>query len=278
MMGNKKQQFLVSDYYLKDWHLQMYLQNHNHRPLYSVPECFGYDLMNEFWTKFGDIITDDYRFVYWGPAGSRTDWHGDILYSYSWSYNVCGVKEWQFEIPGSDRRLRLVQKTGELIFVPSLWRHSVTNVEETISINHNWMTASNVDLVWQSLNAGRQAIDEQIFVNDDGSIDSNTNNAAAAKEKALSAASGGLNVSVFFLMILSRGCQLLLDNNPDWVASYSMIRLRDMMVILLEDGELRERLAATLGDGNDDTVDPTEVIQMAQGFVQSVDERLSTAA
>ena len=37
---------------------------------------------------------DDYRFVYLGPKGSWTPLHHDVLASYSWSTNLCGVKRW----------------------------------------------------------------------------------------------------------------------------------------------------------------------------------------
>eukprot|EP01043_Picozoa_sp_COSAG02_P031378 COSAG02_NODE_2045_length_10020_cov_2.699224_4_plen_1005_part_00 len=37
---------------------------------------------------------DDYRFVYLGPKGSWTPLHHDVLASYSWSVNLCGIKRW----------------------------------------------------------------------------------------------------------------------------------------------------------------------------------------
>jgi len=260
----------LSDYYLKDWHLQAYLQNNNSEPLYNLPNCFGYDLINEFWKKFNKNALEDYRFVYWGPRGSQTGWHGDILYTFSWSYNVRGVKEWEFEVPGTDRRIHLQQKTGELLFVPSLWQHSVYNVEETISINHNWMTASNVDLVWKSLNAGRRHIDAQ-----EEDIGNNDRKTIARKEDTLSDASGGLNVAVFFFMVLARGVELSCQSNPDWVACHDMVRLRDMLIVLLNDEQLKQRLGVALDDSGD--AEANAAIQMATEYVGSVDQRIDDA-
>lgn len=33
---------------------------------------------------------------------------------------------------------KLIQETGQTLFVPSGWYHEVVNLEETMSINHNW--------------------------------------------------------------------------------------------------------------------------------------------
>jgi hypothetical protein len=41
-----------------------------------------------------------------------------------------------------------VQEAGEAIFVPSGWYHTVENLEDTLSINHNWLNAHNVHWAW----------------------------------------------------------------------------------------------------------------------------------
>ena len=66
--------------------------------------------------------------------------------------------------------LEITQERGEIIFIPSGWFHEVHNLvllitswimqsilwtlyfqEETISINHNWINAFNIDLCWKYL-------------------------------------------------------------------------------------------------------------------------------
>ena len=116
----------------------------------------------------------DHRFVYIGPAGSTTRMHCDVLASYSWSVNVCGTKRWQLLPPSStpllfdalghqlatglsdccswfgglttarNHAIEIIQRSGEAIFVPSGWHHSVENLEDTLSINHNWINACNL--------------------------------------------------------------------------------------------------------------------------------------
>ena len=94
------------------------------------------------------VIPNDHRFVYVGPAGSRTALHADVFFSFSWSANVCGSKRWWL-LPAADRRLvsdaatqplardiltlpaaaaraiEVEQGAGELLFVPSGWYHQV---------------------------------------------------------------------------------------------------------------------------------------------------------
>ena len=131
----------------------------------------------------------DYKFVYIGPKGSWTPFHSDVFGSYSWSANIVGEKEWIFFPPGhedflidsSTRELiynisdilpsggelykkqsfiykekeiiyyKVLQKQNEIIFVPSLWYHQVRNVRSTISINHNWFNATNIETIWKVL-------------------------------------------------------------------------------------------------------------------------------
>ncbi|KAK2388839.1 F-box protein [Trifolium repens] len=105
----------------------------------------------------------------------------DVFRSYSWSANVCGKKRWFFLDPSqhhlvfdrnvkncvynifdevSDSKypgfkkaiwLECTQEAGEIIFVPSGWYHQVHNLEDTISINHNWFNSYNLSWVWNLL-------------------------------------------------------------------------------------------------------------------------------
>ncbi|BBN19833.1 protein MpCupin104 [Marchantia polymorpha subsp. ruderalis] len=128
-----------------------------------------------------DNQCSDYRFVYMGPKGTWTPLHADVLRSYSWSANVCGRKKWlllppeqvelvydrfrrntvydifsevsEQQFPGfsQTRWMECDQGPGEILFVPSGWFHQVTNVEDTISINHNWLNGCNLHWAWKLL-------------------------------------------------------------------------------------------------------------------------------
>ena len=145
-------------YYLKDWHMQS-----NFQELYEPPIVFD-DVLNPFLIKNEG---GDYRFVYWGCKGSTTGIHSDVLNSFSWSYNVVGRKKWTFyhpndEVGSSEGAIVVIQYTGEMMFVPSGWRHSVENLEETISVNHNWIMAGALDCVFECLDEEIKAIEEEL--------------------------------------------------------------------------------------------------------------------
>ena len=162
----------ATTHYLKDWHLQFLFDKQHkdinkltlHPPLYSLPLIFERDLLNNFLSRY---TGGDYKFVYWGPPGSRTDLHSDVLHSFSWSYNVVGRKHWKFYIPNDDtengmRSFELIQEVGETVFVPSKWKHEVTNLVETLSINHNWITTRNIDYTYECLLTEISSIEEEI--------------------------------------------------------------------------------------------------------------------
>ena len=176
--------YQTPEYFSSDW-LNEYLENSNQN--HSVTQ---------------DFKKSDYKFVYIGPKGSWTPFHSDVFGSYSWSANVVGEKEWIFFPPGyekflidsssrevfydiykvlpSDANLSLFdqqsftyrgqkiiyyivrQKQNEIIFVPSGWYHQVSNVENTISINHNWFNATNLENIWSSLCNEMKKVESEI--------------------------------------------------------------------------------------------------------------------
>ncbi|KAL3910355.1 MAG: hypothetical protein SGILL_007723 [Bacillariaceae sp.] len=199
-------------YYLKDWHLQQILEeerNQTSNPvdnppcLYSCPSIFQHDLLNSFLRKF---TKGDYRFCYWGPAKSSTLRHSDVLHSFSWSYNVQGTKEWTFFSPfddGDDTSFQVIQRTGQAMFVPATWQHQVVNLEETISINHNWITTANLDLTWECLRTEMAAIRDELSKWQGNGSNSNMEQDLEACENMLRGCVG-LDVSSFFFMTLVR--------------------------------------------------------------------------
>ena len=76
--------------YLKDWHFQAEHAGYGAYALDGPLSWLDDDWLNEHWAATG--CTDDHRFVYLGPAGTYTALHADVLFSFSWSVNVSGVK------------------------------------------------------------------------------------------------------------------------------------------------------------------------------------------
>lgn len=167
--------------YLKDW---KFVATHPGYHAYDWPVYFRNDWLN-------GCLGHAYKFCYLGPAGTSTVLHADVLQSFSWSTNVCGRKEW-YLVPPEDtyllynifgnqlathlhqtdddslmfpglrlarqRALRIVQEAGETLFVPSQWYHSVENLVDTLSINHNWLNEANLQGSLQKLQAEVQGL------------------------------------------------------------------------------------------------------------------------
>lgn len=73
--------------YLKDWHACLALGG---LELYELPVYFRDDWLNDWLEHLGS----DYKFIYIGPAGSRTGVHTDVLHSNSWSAQLTGRKRY----------------------------------------------------------------------------------------------------------------------------------------------------------------------------------------
>jgi len=155
--------------YLKDFHLKKKLPELDY---YNVPHYFASDWLNEFLI---DNSMDDYIFIYIGPAGSWTSFHSDVFGSFSWSANIYGLKKWLMLPPGEEEKLKdafgklpfsidcdmlldrnvkyfeVLQNCNETIFVPSGWYHQVFNLEDTISVNHNWFNGCNLNRIADNL-------------------------------------------------------------------------------------------------------------------------------
>lgn len=127
------------------------------------------------------------------------------------------------------------------MFVPAGWKHRVVNCEETLSINHNWITTSNLDLTLECLFTEMQAIEVELR---------SWGVSGYEAEENMLLGCVGLDVSFFFWMILSRTLELLqlAAVDSDREASFDLTRLGEMLSVLVDNTtlNLRERLAATL--------------------------------
>ncbi|QDZ22677.1 JmjC domain-containing protein [Chloropicon primus] len=139
------------------------------------------------------IEQSDYRFLYMGPKGTKTGLHADVLRSYSWSINISGRKKWYLLPPRFTHLLydtfghnlapsffdvdeemfpniKLARKhlvevhqgVDEVIFVPSGWHHTVENLEDTLSINHNWFNVCNINYSLELLQRERHEAEQAI--------------------------------------------------------------------------------------------------------------------
>ncbi|EEB17430.1 conserved hypothetical protein [Pediculus humanus corporis] len=156
--------------------------------VYRVPCYFASDWLNEYYDNNPDL-KDDYRFVYIGPKNSWTPFHVDVFTSYSWSINITGKKRWILFPPGKEKFFMdqlgnlnydidlnkiniekskeflffdIIQEEGQGLFVPSGWHHQVWNLEDAISINHNWINGCNIHFIWNSLKKNLSDVKNEI--------------------------------------------------------------------------------------------------------------------
>ncbi|KAJ2160976.1 hypothetical protein GGF46_001835 [Coemansia sp. RSA 552] len=165
--------------YCKDWHFAR-----------ANPEYQAYTPLAHVSDDWIDLYhghqDDDYRFCYMGGDGTWTPFHEDVFRSYSWSANICGEKRWTLVPPGQSelftdargnwiynlddydraqfprahelQKVQFVQRRGETVFVPSGWWHQVTNIGDTISINHNWANEFNLRFLYARLRSDMGAV------------------------------------------------------------------------------------------------------------------------
>lgn len=106
--------------------------------------------------------------------------------SYSWSANIFGRKKWLLLPPGEETKLKdslgnlpftistellneksvkffeLLQECNETLFVPSGWFHQVLNVDDSVSVNHNWFNGCNIKHITDNLLQHHQDVEREI--------------------------------------------------------------------------------------------------------------------
>uniref|UniRef100_A0A453ET29 JmjC domain-containing protein n=1 Tax=Aegilops tauschii subsp. strangulata TaxID=200361 RepID=A0A453ET29_AEGTS len=105
------------------------------------------------------------------------------------------VSEKQFPEFNKAEWIECIQEQNEIIFVPSGWYHQVYNLEDTISINHNWFNAYNLHWVWNLLHEDHKVAKE--YIEDIRDI---CDNFEALCQRNL-AANTGMNFYDFFIFI-----------------------------------------------------------------------------
>ena len=163
------------------------------------------------------------------------------------------------------------------MFVPATWKHRVVNLEETLSINHNWVTTANLDLVWDCLTTEIRAVGAELQAwNVPGGY------GWEAHENMLRGCLG-LDVSAFFFMCLVRGLDLLQQQTQQqneqhedspvddgWESCFDLVRLSDTLARVLESRDIavQQRLEASLADN----ALGAEAVALAEAFIQVVHE------
>lgn len=147
---------------------------------FVVPAYFAGDLMQRTVRGWHVPHRDDWPSLFIGPAGSRSSMHVDAFASSFWMGLVSGVKRWLIYPNASDvlpflhvdprvpqfgfdplraqpldsRRfpsllraqpIEVIQRAGDIVFIPGGTPHAVENLEDIIGVSMNYVDAANVD-------------------------------------------------------------------------------------------------------------------------------------
>lgn len=130
----------------------------------------------------GRMHRPDFRWLVVGPAKTGAPWHLDPHGTSAWNALLSGRKRWALYPPGTvppgvsvksdagervtdftaplsaagwylavyptlspaEKPLEFVQRAGDLVYIPSGWWHQVLNLEETVSVTQNYVSAANL--------------------------------------------------------------------------------------------------------------------------------------
>lgn len=146
------------------------------RDLYDIPIQFEHDMFS-----YLGSMRPSYRWLVMGPARCGAPWHIDPIGTSAWNGLVCGRKRWAMYPPGHippgvlvyggdiyggvqsppsaswycevyprllphQRPLEIMQRPGDVIYVPAGWWHLVLNLDDTIAFTQNYVSPSNLPL------------------------------------------------------------------------------------------------------------------------------------
>ena len=56
----------------------------------------------------------------------------------------------------------LIQESDETLFVPSRWYHQVKNIDDAVSVNHNWFNGCNIESIVENIVNHHQDVQKEI--------------------------------------------------------------------------------------------------------------------
>jgi len=147
--------------------------------IYEMPKFFQNSELKrdrDLLEYLGRSRRPDYRWLIAGAKRSGSKWHIDPNGTHAWNVAVSGRKKWMFFPPGStppgvtpsadgmdvmqpislmewfcnfynveEIPVEFIAKPGDLVFVPAGWWHAVLNIEPSVAITQNYISATNLN-------------------------------------------------------------------------------------------------------------------------------------
>lgn len=143
----------------------------------------------DYFRPMGKQHRPDFRWLVVGPQRTGAPWHTDPHGTSAWNALLCGRKRWSLyppdrvppgvqvqrdaggrvvefhaplsasqwylkvfpTLPLSQKPIELIQRAGDVVFIPSGWWHQVLNLDETVSVTQNYVSAANLSTVTEDL-------------------------------------------------------------------------------------------------------------------------------
>ncbi|KAL7294061.1 hypothetical protein TKK_0012099 [Trichogramma kaykai] len=217
----------VPQYFASDWLNEYFIAhpdlNDDYMFVYMGPKGSWTPLHVDVFTSYSwsANIVGKKRWLFFPPDQGTflKNKNGDLIYDFSAvqlndnsnnnnnDFNNCTNEK---NIMKTPRSIEIIQESGQIIFVPSGWYHQVWNLEDTISINHNWINGCNIRKIWAALRSELLAVMKEI---EDCKDMDNWNNHCQIMLKA----SFGINYIQFYeflLFIAEQRIQSVINNVP----------------------------------------------------------------
>ncbi|XP_060053395.1 2-oxoglutarate and iron-dependent oxygenase JMJD4 isoform X5 [Erinaceus europaeus] len=171
--------------------------------------------------------------------------------------------------------LEVIQEAGEMIFVPSGWHHQVYNLEDTISINHNWINGCNLANMWHFLQQELRLVQQEIVQWKDTMPDWHHHCQVIMKSCT------GINFEEFyhFLKVIAERRLLILAKSMDPVESKGseVVELGPQQAAF-DIGRIAEVLASVVVHPDFQRVDTSACSPRPEELLQQLEEAVATIA
>ena len=182
---------------------QAFCEKHG-RDFYKTPKFCARDDLFEL---VGESRRPPYQWFLLGPQRSGTCVHIDPLGTAAWNTLLAGRKRWVLFEPGTSkrvatgshlvkpgeddeavnyfvdilpriratyphaRRIEVVQRPGDTLYVPAGWWHAVLNLDDTVAVTQNFVSRSSFDGAWDRTRSGRKGMARAWLAKLEGSDD-----------------------------------------------------------------------------------------------------------